>query len=299
MPHIQILLSTYNGEKYLAEQLDSLLAQKDVEVSLTVRDDGSTDGTLQILHEYEARANVRIIDDGERLGPARSFMRLLKIASRADYYAFCDQDDYWLPDKLAAAATKLAESGERPALYFCQTTLVNENLQPLPHQKPISPLLTYGESLVYQFIGGCTMVMNNALRSIVNAYTPTTLFMHDVWIYSVCLSVGANVFFDPKSHILYRQHGGNVVGQGNHTTELKRRFKRVLQGKHERYKTARELLQGYAGEMTPENLSLTRDYLAAKTNPLKRIRLLTDKRLATSNPPTTRAFRIALLLGTY
>ncbi|MBR1838150.1 MAG: glycosyltransferase [Bacteroidaceae bacterium] len=291
-------MATYNGERYLRQQIDSILAQKGVEVILTVRDDGSTDTTCDILKAYSDKGCLKWYR-GNNVGPAQNFMLLLQEAEDADYYAFSDQDDYWESDKLLAAVNQLEEAQNDLALYFSQTCLADEALHPLPHQIHIRPLLTYGESLVYQFIGGCTMVLTHALREAVNRYKPQTLYMHDVWIYCVCLAIGGKAFFDAKPHIYYRQHAQNVVGQGNRRNEWKRRVGRIAHLEQARYKTALELIEGYANEMPASNLALTQDFIKAKHNLLARLRLLCDKRLATSSPATSRRFRLALLMGIY
>ncbi|MBQ7634565.1 MAG: glycosyltransferase family 2 protein [Bacteroidaceae bacterium] len=295
---VNVLMSTYNGERYLHQQIESILRQEDVEVVLTVRDDGSTDKTRAILDEYSAQGLLTWYS-GKNLGPARSFLQLLHDAAPADFYAFADQDDVWKPEKLRMAVEQIKEFHGVPAMYFGQTCLTDEFLSPLPEQIPISPLLTYGESLVYQFVGGCTMVLNNSLRDKVVKYTPRHLYMHDVWIYCVCLAVGGRVVFDPHSYIYYRQHGHNVIGQGDKVTEWKRSFHRLITKEQARFKTAQELLQGYSEDMTAENRRLTEDFVRAKNGFLTRLRLMYDKRLATSSPATTRKFRLALLFNTF
>lgn len=295
---VAVLMSTYNGERYLKEQLDSIFAQEDVEVSVLVRDDGSTDATMSILSKYESSHQLKKYT-GENLGPARSFMQLLADAPSADYYAFSDQDDYWTADKLSTATSMLEKSGDAPALYFCQTQLADACLNPLP-PVTIHPQLTFAESMIYQFVGGCTMVMNGSLRDMVLRYKPGTLFMHDVWIYCIALAVGANVYFDPVPHMLYRQHSANVVGQGfSRYTALKRRWNRVFGGSHIRHAIARELMQGYADCVTPENLSLLKEIVNYRNNLPNRLRLLFDPRFDCSKKQTYVLFKLAVLLGTY
>ncbi|MBQ4399872.1 MAG: glycosyltransferase, partial [Alphaproteobacteria bacterium] len=106
MDNVLVLMSTYNGEKYLKTQLDSILAQQGVNVQILVRDDGSSDGTLPILQAYAAQGKLTYYT-GPNLKPAKSFMDLIYNAPQADFYAFADQDDYWLPEKLICAVNKL------------------------------------------------------------------------------------------------------------------------------------------------------------------------------------------------
>jgi rhamnosyltransferase len=117
-----VLLSTYNGEAYLREQIDSILAQIDVSVELIIRDDGSKDSTVKIINEYKNQyVNVLILDSYKNLGPANSFMELLYASGDADYYAFAEQDDIWLPEKLSKAIGiiehKNIDGSSSPVLY--------------------------------------------------------------------------------------------------------------------------------------------------------------------------------------
>src|ERR1700719_2334213 len=123
-PSVCVLLSTYNGEAFLEAQLESLRAQTGVEVRLHARDDGSTDGTVALLRRHAGTWPSLVgLQSAENLGPAKSFLELLRTAPDADFYAFCDQDDVWLPGKLARAAEALAgDTG--PALYCSNVTCV-------------------------------------------------------------------------------------------------------------------------------------------------------------------------------
>jgi rhamnosyltransferase len=177
---------------------------------------------------------------------------------------------------------------------------VDKNLNKIPTHN-LKPLGTFGESLVYQFIGGCTIVMNKALRDIVIAYKPKFLQMHDVWIYCIAQAINARICYDPTPHMLYRQHDRNVVGQGyGQLKEWKRRFRRVVQeGKQERYHIAVELQHGFNTLMNYENAELLNQYILAKHSIVKRIPLLFDKRLRCSDIGTYHRFLLSLLLNTY
>lgn len=298
VPKIQVLMSTYNGQKYIDEQISSILNQSVIDVSLLVRDDGSKDGTTAILEAYQQQHKLEWYT-GENLLPARSFLHLLNHAGKADYYAFSDQDDYWMPDKLSSAIEKLNVAKDEPALYFCQTQLADCNLNKIDTPR-IHPLLTFGESLVYQFVGGCTMVMNAKLKKIICRYSPVFIPMHDVWVYIVALAVGAKVFFDAEPHILYRQHGGNVVGQGfDWRTAWKRRIKRVLQDQHVRFNLAKEVQQGFSDIMTEENRKLLEKFLAGRHSILKRLSLVNDSHFHCGNNRVYRNFQVSALLNIY
>lgn len=293
---VNVLMSAYNGSRFIKEQIDSILAQHGVSVTLTVRDDGSSDNTHKILKGY---GDVLNWYKGENLGPAYSFMSLLEDAEDADFYAFSDQDDYWLPDKLKVATDMMYCDKSIPALYFSRTQLTDASLMPIKIVKT-DPLLTFGESLVYEFIPGCTMVMNRRLRDIVIQYHPKYIPMHDVWIYSVAQAVGAKIYFDKTPHILYRQHGNNTIGQGYSVWhEWCRRTRRFIGGEQSRYRRACEIKIGYEHMMGYENRNIVCQFVEAKTDIRKRLSLFMDKRFACSDQQTLKLFKISVLLNSY
>lgn len=210
-PLVCVLLSTYNGEAFLEAQLESLRAQTDVEVRLHARDDGSTDGTVALLRRHAGTwPSLAGLESAENLGPAKSFLELLRTAPDADFYAFCDQDDVWLPGKLARAAEAL--SGDTgPALYCSNVTCVAEDLSVLgaPRENGDTRL----QHLLFENIAyGCTTVMNRAARALIVERLPQQgLVMHDWWCALVVAALG-RIHYDPQPQILYRQHGGNSIG---------------------------------------------------------------------------------------
>ena len=294
---ITVLLSTYNGERYLREQIDSILNQQDVDIQLLVRDDGSKDGTLDILEDYQ-RKDLLTYYSGENLGPQRAFMQMLKDAPESDFYAFADQDDFWKPEKLKTAEQSLIKGDAE--LYYCQTELVDENLQTLAHQIPIHPFGTFPEALIYKFVGGCTMVMTKKLRDKMNLYVPDYLSMHDVWVYSVALALGYKVIFDPVPHILYRQHSSNVLGQGQSRLKIwKQRWQRFTSSESERYKSALEIQKGFATMMPDDTKRQLDDFIKAKKSLKTRMRLLFSKEFSCASKPIDRFFRINLIFNTF
>lgn len=298
LKNVVVLMSTYNGIKYIAEQVRSVYEQEGVSVRLKVRDDGSTDGTQAFL-EKEQEAGRLTWYSGPNLGAARSFWHLLSEAPEADFYAFSDQDDVWDKDKLRVAVEQLSTAGMRPSLYFCRTRLVDEKLRELPGPKTV-PLLTYGESLVYQMASGCTMVFNDALRRVLAEYTPAYMRMHDMWIYEVAQAVGAAVYFDTVPHISYRQHAGNVVGESDSVyVQWRKRLCRIRKGERIRSRTAEELWKGYAGSMSTENRELTRRVMDCRKSLSVRLSLFFSRRLRCADPVITFTSRVAILCGMF
>lgn len=236
MKKILILLSTYNGEKYIKEQIDSLWGQKGVDVTILVRDDGSEDGTVSILKDYGRKTEKIKLLRGDNCGSCNSFFKLmqesLKYIGSYDYYAFCDQDDVWLEDKLLSAVTVLEhyEGIACPKLYMGAYQMVDKSLNLI--NTPIrTPKHTLPAAFASNCATGCTMVFNaELLAAVAREYNARDVLMHDYWTYLVCLVRGGYVYYDSSPYILYRQHGDNVIGGGS-TPFVKRwllRFKKLF-----------------------------------------------------------------------
>lgn len=207
---VQILLSTYNGERYLKEQIESLLRQTYPHVEILIRDDGSTDATGSILKDYEKQYEQIHVFLEKNVGVTESFFSLLA-RSDGDYIAFCDQDDIWLEQKVERAVEKLLGI-QAPALYCSNKILVDGEANKLVDngRKRLRP--GFGNAVIESICTGCTAVLNQALAENIKRHRPKNAVLHDWWCYLVASYVG-QVVFDEESYIWYRQHGGNVVGQ--------------------------------------------------------------------------------------
>lgn len=251
MKNVLVLMATYNGEKYLREQLESLFAQKDVRISVLVRDDGSGDGTCDILQQYQDAGKLTWYT-GEHLNVQKGFFDLMKHAAalNAEYIAFCDQDDVWDPDKLKTAVDSICQYGQEiPALYYCGQRLVDGEMNFLADH-----ILNEKRSLTTRFVlsdfAGCTGVFNGKLLQEVMDFEPEYMLMHDTWILKVCLCLGGAVVVDPQPHMSYRQHGGNTVGLRRSIPAYLKQVKQYLTV----YKVEEqmvELLRGYGDRMVP------------------------------------------------
>ena len=206
---VQILMSTYQGERFLREQIESLLNQTWNNLEILIRDDGSRDNTREILEEYNEKYDKIQIYLEKNRGVAASFFELLK-RSDADYVAFCDQDDIWLEQKVEAAVGRLA-SERGPALYCSNKILVDSSGKPMKKQDSRSKRPGFGNAVVECICTGCTTVMNRKLAEIIKKRLPEHAILHDWWSYLVASYVG-RVIFDEHAYIKYRQHGDNAVG---------------------------------------------------------------------------------------
>ncbi len=216
---VAILLSTYNGEQFLTDQLESLLRQTLADWVLYWRDDGSTDGTVGIMRCFMAGAGAgrchAVSRPSGRLGPTGSFMELLRVAVAADEdvgaLAFADQDDVWLPEKLELAVTAL-HCDPQPTLYCSRQILVDEALHHIGLSAMPRRPLRFPAALTQNVATGCTIVLNPAAARLVAGSHPPSATLHDWWSYLVVSANGGRLVADATPTVLYRQHRGNAVG---------------------------------------------------------------------------------------
>lgn len=228
---VQVLMSTYNGEKYLEEQIESLLGQTYPNVEILIRDDGSTDATAALLGRYEKQYDTIRVFFESNVGVTNSFFELLA-KSDADYIAFCDQDDIWLEQKVEKAVEKL-QAVDGPALYCSNKILVDANAHVIAKNDKRKPRPGFGNAVIECICTGCTAVMNRELAENIKAHIPGHAILHDWWCYLVASYVG-QVVYDQEAYILYRQHGNNAVGQSGSiwgTVKAKARYLKQNRGK--------------------------------------------------------------------
>ncbi len=235
---IQILMSTYNGEKYISEQIDSILNQSIGLESLFIlaRDDGSSDSTLAILEYYKTNyPNNFDFFLGNNIGPCYSFLDLVSKANHDyDYFAFSDQDDFWLPQKLEKAINILnTKDNSKPQLYSSKYTIVDSKLNKIEGQNAKKVNFTsFENSLIENVATGCTEVFNREMLVLLNKVNETKtkgFFMHDWVLYMLGTSLG-DYIYDDNEYLLYRQHENNVLGASrgrfnNITRKIKLFFK--------------------------------------------------------------------------
>lgn len=300
MKTVTVLMSTYNGEKYLNEQTQSLISQKNVDINILVRDDSSSDATRDILESCQNNGILKWYK-GENLKSARSFLNLVKNAPDSDYYAFCDQDDVWYPDKLEKAVTKLDSlPPEVPALYCANYQLTDAKLNPLPDNGHVSTT-KFNESIVTSNCTGCTTVFNRKLKEFLQIGVPNTVVMHDDWAHKVCLAVGGCVIYDSDRVLMHRQHGSNVDG-GIHTLKSRLRsvVTRINKKDCERSGQLREIIRLYGDKMPSENLKLAQRAADYKDKGLLgRLNIAFSHEFNVPYKKARRGFMAAVIFGYY
>lgn len=209
---VAVIMSTYNGEKFVKEQMDSILNQSYKNIEIIVRDDGSKDSTVQIVKEYQKKYKNIELYEGQNLGFIKSFFELLKL-SEADYYAYADQDDIWIENKIELAVNSLNELDDtKPNMVFGNSDYYNENME----------FIGYGEKnrkysflkSLFSCIGqGMTMTVNKKTRDMIIENMPKSCFFHDWWTYILCVSMG-NVAYNNVTTVKYRRRKQNATSEG-------------------------------------------------------------------------------------
>lgn len=267
-PHITILMATCNGARYLPAQLDSLLAQSHCNWSLMVSDDGSHDGTADILRAF-ARAHpgrvLRLMQGPRKGSAAQNFMSLLTHPDVPEgMVALADQDDVWLPQKLQRAVEHMAgTAASTPVIYASESILTDANLRPLAHSGAPHAVPGFRNALVQNLFAGHSTVLNAAALSLVRqAGIPRAIAFHDWWLYQLIAGAGGICLLDPAQTVLYRQHGSNAFGASAGVTGAFRRIAHLLRNDYAVWlQTHWRALDDAASHLTPEARLLIRDLL--------------------------------------
>lgn len=229
---VAILMSVYNGEKYLKEQIDSILSQTYSDFVLYIRDDGSSDGTLELIKSYN---DERIIfEQGKNLGPAKSFFALLNKAQTAEYVFFSDQDDVWFEDKLEKMLCEIKKYDQVPTMLFSDFSMIDSNGELIDpsYSKHTNLQVAVGKNgankiLAQPYVFGCASVINKALTNLVLT-PPDGIEMHDCWISLVAATTG-NLIYMPEPTIAHRFHSNNATGKLGQDS-VSSRLERITKG---------------------------------------------------------------------
>jgi hypothetical protein len=303
---VEVLLATYNGERFLREQMESILAQDYENLRLLARDDGSSDATVAILHDFGRRfpGRVRILPTEYATGSARDNFLLLMQASTANYICFSDQDDVWLQDKVRRtmqAMDKLESRWGRdlPLLVFTDLRVVDDQLQSLhpsfwAHAQIEPARINRLQSLLRQnVVTGCTAMLNRRLVELA-LRMPRQATMHDHWIALLACTMGRSSILNAQT-VLYRQHDRNIVGVETRSQSLPEVVHRIRDS-NPRYaqwqidlEQARALLRVHGAELPSRCRDLLDAYLRCGTAASRFVRIFTLIRY--------RFFRTGLMLN--
>ena len=233
---VAVLMCTYDGAPFLAEQLSSFEQQTHRNWTLHVSDDGSKDGTLELLQAFKAQCGAGRLHVVE--GPQRGFVaNFLSLTCRtdiqADFYAWSDQDDVWKRDKLQRALVWLQTIPRHtPALYCGRTELICESGQVCGRSPKFCLAPHFSNALVQNIGGGNTMVFNQAARALLQeAGDSRSVPSHDWWAYQLISGAGGVVHYDPEPMVLYRQHAENLVGSNSSWAARALRIRMIFQGR--------------------------------------------------------------------
>lgn len=246
-----VILPTYNGEVYLKELLDSIYNQTYPLIEIYTRDDGSSDKTLDIIKEYskikqKGRKMTIIPNGGKAWKCPDCFIKLLELAKDGDYYFYCDQDDYWYPEKIEEAINKMEkEDSNTPtahfgAYYFCDSDLN------IIKKSPRLPNKVRLRNVIYDYFPlGFNISFNKSLYNVIFKYKPKYIYYHDCWVIQVALGIG-NFIYDDKPSVKYRRQAGAVT-YSNHSklSLLKWRIERFLSGGTDNLIRLRKILEEY------------------------------------------------------
>jgi len=299
--NVAVLMSSYNGEEYIEQQIDSILTQKtSCDVRLFIRDDGSQDCTVDIIKHYIDQGAPITLFEGENLGYNQSFFKLLQIVDGYDFYAFSDQDDVWMEDKLEIAVSTLTNRN-KPALYGSCSYLVYDELEPFGVTQQERRKITFYNTIIQNFFPGHSQVMNAALKEkITQNLDYEKIYVYDSWIVNTAIVCGELVF-DNTPHTYYRMHKGNAVGFGEGATGwVHERIHRIQNGELKQYaKQIKYFVECYADELAPDERCEMELFETSKTNFFKRLRYISKTKLYRQKKKEDIMFKMLYLMGGY
>jgi glycosyltransferase involved in cell wall biosynthesis len=284
LPHnskIAILLCTYNGARFLKEQLDSFARQTHRNWSIYASDDGSSDETLQILNDYQLKlGNDRLtIIQGPKQGFAKNFFSLIRnLEISADYFAFSDQDDIWFENKLERSINQLAILPKNtPSLYCSRTRLVDSQKQKIGYSPLFKKPPSFQNSLVQSIAGANTMLINNASRRLILELADNTpVVAHDWLTYMLVSGCGGKVIYDSVPTLSYRQHEGNLIGANADLKNQLLRIRKMFSGRFSKWSALNLVaLNSIKEHLTDDNQQRLQDFEQARRSKLiTRLRLM-------------------------
>lgn len=294
---VNVLISTYNGEKYIAQQMESILNQTYPNIKIYVRDDGSQDGTVRILSEYQERLGKDRFQffAGENKGFGKSFLRLLEIAEEGDYWAFCDQDDVWKEEKISCAVEWFRkQKGRKPRMYHSSFLLTDESLHPTGKYLPPAYAYDFVRSITDCLHMGFSDVINGELRSMMLQGDQSVLTTHDHWAELLVMEFG-EVFFDDRILTLHRRLDSSLS-----SSKMKSRLqwlRGALKGGSEILPSARECFRVFGGQMKERDRKVLEWFVYEKYDWKKSLKKAFYPRRWRPSASSELVVRLLMLLG--
>lgn len=298
-PTVCIIMSTYNSVKYVEAQVDSILAQNNVGIRLWIRDDGSTDRTVDLLNDKYGHDHRVTISYGKNLGPAASFMAALFSCNVVcDYYGFSDADDVWLPNKVEHSIGRLAELPvTEPAAVVTRLEVVDQELRPLGYTAVPEKGLSFRNALIQTVATGNAMTMNRAAFYKLRSAFPKFVVMHDAWVYLVITAFGRFLYSDSPT-LLYRQHAANVIGtKHSWRRRMAQRIGRLLSPTDAYRRQAEEFYRLFGHYLDPQKNKDIRGYLDYRSTFLRRVQFAMRPSIIKQRNMANLYMRLLILLG--
>lgn len=302
---VVVMISTYNGEKYIGEQIDSILKQKTKHhIDILIRDDGSKDSTISIIASLADKYHSISFFQGENRGVVGSYFDLLKRAGDYDYYSFCDQDDYWLPDKIETAVNTLeATNAKIPLLYASPSYVTDGHLNKTGKiTQTERKKINFYNTAIQNFCPGHNQVINYRMAEILRSVEPdsTQVYSQDLWVTNVAAVTG-KIIFDSEPHTLYRMHHDNKLGFGEGNADwIKQRITRA-QG-HEGAKFSKQLKYFYSvfsDRLTDEQKDEVKKFLSSQKSFSKRAGYIRQTKFWRQRQKENTLFKLLYLFGGY
>lgn len=301
---VEVLISTYNGEKYIERQINSIIGQNDVDIHVTVRDDGSQDSTVNVLTQLKDKYPNKISVFAEtNVGYKKSFLNLLQLASKADYYSYSDQDDIWLPNKLISAVSQLSSVDSTIKLYSSNLNIVDSNLKLLYKTRFKKERTNIYSEIVRHRFAGCTFLFSEDLKNLVYSisekYVDANLLPgHDCLMTFVAFTFG-KVCLDENSYINHIRYEDSVTAGGNGLYKrFKVEYRHIFSRRNNRSELCRYLLS-YESLPAANNeiLNVFKQISGYKDSLLKRLHLLIDTRYKSGLFLADLGFKVKVILG--
>ncbi|APE45041.1 hypothetical protein BOO69_17705 [Sulfitobacter alexandrii] len=268
---VDLLMGVRNGAAFLPGQLESIASQTFSNWRVVFSDDGSTDGTRSILDQFlQEHPGKVIVREGPQQGFSANFMQLIRdLPGTPGHVGFADQDDIWMTDKLSRGITALDDGDEGPKLYAARSFYWQPAMDQRQPSPPILKPCCFRNALIENVASGNTILLNPAAARLAREAARRTdrVFAHDWWLYLLVSGAGGRIIFDNGPPcLLYRQHGGNVIGAGNSLPQQVRRKLAVLRGAFsDRLQSNIKALDEVRDLLTDENRRILDDFAEART----------------------------------